>query len=36
VGPIGVAEVDPVADGPFGPETVGQIVPVGRLVLGRG
>ena len=31
MGPLGVVEVDPLADDPFGPEAVGELVQVERL-----
>ena len=31
MGPLGVVEVDPLADDPFGREAVGQLVQVDRL-----
>ncbi len=35
MGPLGVVEVDPLADDPFGLEAVGQVVQVDRLVFER-
>ncbi len=35
MGPGGVVEVDPLADDPFGPEAVGSLVQLDRLVLER-
>ena len=35
MGPLGVVEVDPLADDPFGREAVGQLVQVDRLVFQR-
>ncbi len=35
MGPLGVVEVDPRADDPFGVEAVGELVQVDRLVLER-
>ena len=35
MGPLSVVEVDPLANDPFGPEAVGQVVQVDRLVLER-
>ena len=34
-GAPGVVAADPLADGPFGPEAIGQIVQIDRLVLVR-
>ncbi len=35
MGPLGVVEVDPLADDAIGPEAVGQLVQIDRLVLER-
>jgi len=35
MGPLGVVEVDPIADDPFGLEAVRQLVQVDRLVFER-
>ncbi len=35
MGPLGVVEVDPVANDPFGLEAVGQVVQLHRLGLER-
>ena len=35
MGPLGVVKLDPLADDPLGPEAVGQLVQVDRLVLER-
>ena len=35
MGPLGVVEVHPVPDDPFGPEAIGQFVQVDRLVFER-
>ena len=35
MGPLGVVEVDPFADDPFGLEAIGQFVEVNRLVFER-
>ncbi len=35
MGPLGVIEVDPLVDDPFGREAVGQFVEIDRLIFQR-